>query len=64
MVDIITQDDIVIVEEFEDIIQDIKQQASKYGNVLSVASPVPPEGDKDCPGMGSVFIEYSAISSA
>lgn len=54
----------MVVEEFEDIVEDIRSQASKYGNVLSVVSPVPKEGEKECPGMGHVFIEYSAVSSA
>nr|XP_060630322.1 serine/threonine-protein kinase Kist [Anolis sagrei ordinatus] len=40
-------------EEFEDIIDDIKEECSKYGQIVSLFVP------KESPGKGHVFVEYT-----
>ncbi|XP_028856901.1 serine/threonine-protein kinase Kist [Denticeps clupeoides] len=40
-------------EEYEDIIEDMKEECQKYGSVLSLLIP------KENPGKGQVFVEYA-----
>ncbi|XP_042319065.1 serine/threonine-protein kinase Kist [Sceloporus undulatus] len=40
-------------EEFEDIVDDIKEECSKYGQIVSLFVP------KESPGKGHVFVEYA-----
>lgn len=43
-------------EEYEDILEDIKEECNKYGVVRSVEIPRPIEG-VDVPGCGKVSVE-------
>nr|CAD7393696.1 unnamed protein product [Timema cristinae] len=47
-------------EEYEDILEDIKEECNKYGVVRSVEIPRPIEG-VDVPGCGKVFVEFNSI---
>ncbi|XP_013782446.1 splicing factor U2AF 50 kDa subunit-like [Limulus polyphemus] len=47
-------------EEYEDILEDIKEECNKYGVVKSVEIPRPIEG-VDVPGCGKVFVEFNSV---
>jgi len=47
-------------EEYEDIVEDIREECSKYGAVKSIEIPRPVPG-VDVPGLGKVFIEFLGI---
>lgn len=51
-------------EEYEDILEDIKEECNKYGVVRSVEIPRPIEG-VDVPGCGKVYfiLTYNSISN-
>lgn len=48
-------------EEYEDIMEDIREECSKYGAVRSLEIPRPIEG-VDVPGCGKVFVEFSTVT--
>lgn len=64
LLNVITRDQLLVQEEYQEIVADIKEMVSKYGKVLSMVVPQPKEDQKECAGMGHAFIEYSAVSSA
>ncbi|KAK7889066.1 hypothetical protein WMY93_024626 [Mugilogobius chulae] len=45
-------------DEYEDILEDMKEECQKYGSVVSLLIP------KENPGKGQVFVEYSSSSDA
>lgn len=47
-------------EEYEDILEDIKEECNKYGVVKSVEIPRPIEG-VEVPGCGKVFVEFNSV---
>uniref|UniRef100_A0A5S6QKX0 Splicing factor U2AF subunit n=1 Tax=Trichuris muris TaxID=70415 RepID=A0A5S6QKX0_TRIMR len=47
-------------EEYEDILEDIRGECCKYGEVKSLEIPRPIEG-LDVPGVGKVFIEFGTV---
>ena len=47
-------------EEYEDILEDIREECQKYGTVKSVEIPRPVPG-VEVPGCGKVFVEFYSI---
>ena len=60
LLNMVTPDELHDEEEYEDIVEDIREECTKYGAVKSIEIPRPVPG-VDVPGLGKVFIEFSAI---
>lgn len=61
LLNMVTPEELMEEEEYEDILEDIKEECNKYGVVRSVEIPRPIEG-VDVPGCGKVsdnfFFKY------
>lgn len=55
LLNMVTPDELRDEEEYEDILEDIKEECNKYGVVRSVEIPRPIEG-VEVPGCGKVYI--------
>lgn len=55
----VTPEELMEEEEYEDILEDIKEECNKYGVVRSVEIPRPIEG-VDVPGCGKVHFNIDA----
>jgi len=53
----VTPDELKDEEEYEDILEDIREECNKYGVVRSLEIPRPIEGI-DVPGCGKVLLLY------
>ena len=60
LLNMVTPDELVDEEEYEDILEDIREECSKYGAVRSVEIPRPVPG-VEVPGCGKVFVEFANI---
>lgn len=60
LLNMVTPDELSDEEEYEDILEDIKEECSKYGMVKSVEIPRPVPG-VEVPGCGKVFVEFFNI---
>ncbi|XP_033756528.1 splicing factor U2AF 50 kDa subunit-like isoform X1 [Pecten maximus] len=47
-------------EEYEDILEDVKEECGKYGIVRSIEIPRPIKG-VEVPGCGKIFVEFNSI---
>jgi len=63
LMNMVTPDELKDDEEYEDILDDIKEECSKYGYVRSIEIPRPIEG-VDVPGVGKIFVEFNSISDS
>jgi len=61
LLNMITEEDLVNEEEYEDILDDIKTECTKYGTVNSLEVPRPIPGH-EIRGVGKVFVEFSSPS--
>lgn len=59
----VTPEELMEEEEYEDILEDIKEECNKYGVVRSVEIPRPIEG-VDVPGCGKVCLIYSFYTTS
>ncbi|XP_055374002.1 splicing factor U2AF 50 kDa subunit [Condylostylus longicornis] len=60
LLNMVTPEELRDEEEYEDILEDIKEECGKYGIVRSVEIPRPIEG-VDVPGCGKVFVEFNSV---
>lgn len=47
-------------EEYEDIVEDVREECTKYGTVKSLEIPRPIKG-VEVPGCGKIFVEFNSI---
>ncbi|XP_041978265.1 splicing factor U2AF 50 kDa subunit [Aricia agestis] len=61
LLNMVTPDELRDEDEYEDILEDIKDECNKYGCVRSIEIPRPIEG-VEVPGCGKVFVEFNSIA--
>merc|ERR1719431_636498 len=61
LMNMVTPDELKDDEEYEDIVDDIREECGRYGVVRSIEIPRPVEG-VEVPGVGKVFVEFSGVS--
>ncbi|XP_049868702.1 splicing factor U2AF 50 kDa subunit [Pectinophora gossypiella] len=61
LLNMVTPEELRDEEEYEDILEDIKEECNKYGCVRSIEIPRPIEG-VEVPGCGKVFVEFNSIA--
>ncbi|XP_059476744.1 splicing factor U2AF 50 kDa subunit isoform X2 [Neocloeon triangulifer] len=60
LMNMVTPDDLLDEEEYEDILEDIREECGRHGIVRSLEIPKPIKG-VDVPGCGKVFVEFNTI---
>ncbi|GFY75407.1 splicing factor U2AF 50 kDa subunit [Trichonephila inaurata madagascariensis] len=60
LMNMVVPEELMDEEEYEDILEDIREECTKYGTVKSVEIPRPIEG-VDVPGCGKVFVEFNSV---
>ncbi|KAH8511897.1 hypothetical protein H0E87_009177 [Populus deltoides] len=46
-------------EEYEEILEDMREECCKFGTLINVVIPRPSQNEEKMPGAGKVFLEYS-----
>lgn len=60
LMNMITPEELEDEEEYEDIVEDVKEECGKYGVVVSLEIPRPIRG-VEVPGLGKIFVEFNSI---
>lgn len=60
LMNMVTPDELEDEEEYEDILEDVKEECGKYGYVKSVEIPRPIKG-VEVPGLGKIFVEFGSF---
>jgi len=61
LMNMVSNEELTDDEEYEEILEDVKEECTKYGTVRSVEVPRPIEG-VTVPGVGKVFVEFASSS--
>ncbi|KAK5124286.1 hypothetical protein LTR85_001989 [Meristemomyces frigidus] len=64
LMNMITPEELMDVEEADEILEDVKEECSKYGAILDVKMPRPSGGSRQSNGIGKIYIKYEAPDSA
>jgi len=62
LLNMVTPDELRDDEEYEEIVDDIREECNRHGAVRSVEIPRPLEGVEDVPGVGKVYVEFVNVS--
>lgn len=58
---ILNIDDLEVDEEYNEIIEDLREELETYGEILSLKIPRPIDEKKDLPGLRNVYILYKTV---
>jgi len=64
MMNMLSRDDLTDDEEYEDVMDDIRLECVKAGEVNSVKIPRPSADGTPVPGLGKVFVEFASITAS
>ncbi|KAG6773946.1 hypothetical protein POTOM_021291 [Populus tomentosa] len=56
---VVTGDELKDDDEYEDILEDMRMEAGKFGQLVNVVIPRPRPNGENAPGVGKVFLEYA-----
>lgn len=59
LLNMVTEDELLDDDEYEEILEDVKDECNKYGAVKSIEIPRPIPG-VDVPGVGKIFVEFTS----
>ncbi|XP_051921131.1 U2 small nuclear RNA auxiliary factor 2a isoform X1 [Hippocampus zosterae] len=60
LMNMVAPEDLVDDEEYEEIVEDVRDECSKYGQVKSIEIPRPVDG-LEVPGTGKIFVEFMSV---
>ncbi|GJN25840.1 hypothetical protein PR202_gb13724 [Eleusine coracana subsp. coracana] len=61
---VVSADELKDDEEYEDIMEDMRLEAGKYGTLVKVVIPRPDPNGQPVAGVGKVFLEYADLDGA
>lgn len=65
LIDAVTPEELANDDDYEDILEDMKEECGKYGNVVAVHIPRPSaDGSPPPPGLGKIIVEFEENSGA
>ncbi|XP_057825482.2 splicing factor U2af large subunit B isoform X2 [Cryptomeria japonica] len=56
---VVSPDELRDDDEFEEILEDMREECGKHGSVVNLVIPRPEPSGQSTPGVGKVFVEYS-----
>ncbi|KAJ8005124.1 hypothetical protein DPEC_G00143390 [Dallia pectoralis] len=60
LMNMVAPEELVDEEEYEEIVEDVRDECSKYGQVKSIEIPRPVDG-LEVPGTGKIFVEFMSV---
>ncbi|CAN4096459.1 unnamed protein product [Withania somnifera] len=64
LTNVVSPDELKDDEDYEDIVEDMRMECGKFGNLVNLVIPRPRPDGETTPGVGKVFLEYSDVESS
>ncbi|KAF9166058.1 U2 small nuclear RNA auxiliary factor 2 [Actinomortierella ambigua] len=64
LLNMVTPDELLDDEEYQDIVDDIRDECSKFGQIADIQVPRPDPQGHPVPGVGKIFVRYTAVDEA
>ncbi|KAH0385938.1 hypothetical protein KCU92_g3095, partial [Aureobasidium melanogenum] len=64
LLNMVTAEELLDNDEYEEIVEDVKEECSKYGPVLDMKVPRPSGGSRQSNGVGKIYVKYDTNESA
>ncbi|KAI9714998.1 MAG: hypothetical protein M1828_001105 [Chrysothrix sp. TS-e1954] len=64
LLNMVTPEELMDYEEYQEILEDIRTECGKYGTILDLKIPRPVQGNRQSPGIGKIYIKYEDAEGA
>ncbi|XP_075076141.1 splicing factor U2af large subunit B-like isoform X3 [Nicotiana tabacum] len=64
LTNVVSADELKDDEDYEDIVEDMRTECGKFGNLVSLVIPRPRPDGEPTPGVGKVFLEYTDVEGS
>ncbi|KAJ5404150.1 hypothetical protein N7509_004021 [Penicillium cosmopolitanum] len=64
LLNMVTVDELLDDDDYEEILEDVGEECSKYGKVLSLKVPRPSGGSRQTSGVGKIYVKFDTEQSA
>ncbi|CAI7602237.1 unnamed protein product [Penicillium manginii] len=64
LLNMVTVDELLDNDDYEEILEDVGEECSKYGKVLSLKVPRPSGGSRQTAGVGKIYVKFDTEQSA
>ncbi|KAL9627512.1 MAG: hypothetical protein Q9164_007587 [Protoblastenia rupestris] len=64
LLNMVTPEELIDNEDYEEICEDVKEECEKYGSVVEMKVPRPSGGSRQSNGVGKIYIKYDTPDSA
>ncbi|KAH9571430.1 hypothetical protein CY35_02G094100 [Sphagnum magellanicum] len=61
---VVSPDELKEENTYEDILEDMREECGRYGNLINLVIPRPNPTGEEVPGIGMVFVEYEDLQGA
>ncbi|KAL5340329.1 hypothetical protein BJX70DRAFT_361453 [Aspergillus crustosus] len=63
LLNMVTPEELMDIEDYEEICDDVREECSKYGNVIELKIPRPTGGSRQSPGVGKIFVKFDTVEA-
>lgn len=64
LLNMVTVDELLDNDDYEEILEDVQEECAKYGKVLSLKIPRPSGGNRQAAGVGKIYVKFETQESA
>jgi splicing factor U2AF subunit len=64
LLNMVTVDELLDNDDYEEILEDVQEECSKYGKVLGLKIPRPSGGNRQAAGVGKIYVKFETQESA
>ncbi|KAI5296393.1 hypothetical protein KEM52_003115 [Ascosphaera acerosa] len=64
LLNMVTPEELMDNDDYEEILEDVQDECSKFGTILEIKIPRPTSNLKQSAGVGKIFIKYENVESA
>ncbi|KAM4054970.1 RNA recognition motif domain-containing protein [Hirsutella rhossiliensis] len=64
LLNMVTLEELLDNEEYEEICDDVREECTKFGKVLELKAPRPTGGSRQSAGVGKIFVKFDSTESA
>lgn len=64
LLNMVTPEELMDPEDYEEICEDVHEECSKYGTIVTLKIPRPTGGSRQSPGVGKIFVKFDTVESA
>ncbi|KAL4916519.1 hypothetical protein BDW62DRAFT_211923 [Aspergillus aurantiobrunneus] len=63
LLNMVTPEELMDIEDYEEICDDVRDECSKFGRVIELKVPRPTGGSRQSPGVGKIFVKFDTIEA-